>query len=119
MKALGGPADDNETRRIVLKLLARLRCSECGTPFELHDFVLQHHDKDTWMLAVECRQCSESTHVVIAVQYEPAAPEAANELTVDEVQTLASRPPITTDDLLDMHEFLQEFDGDFLSAINQ
>jgi hypothetical protein len=115
MKALG-PADDNETRRIVLKLLARLRCSECGTPFELHDFVLQHHRQDTWVLVVECRHCGESTHVVIAMQYEDD-PELASELTPAELRVVAQQPPITADDVLDMHGFLEEFDGDFEGLI--
>ena len=40
--------------------------------------------------------------------------DASNrDLTPDEMNTVDRLPPITVDDVLDIHELLQEFDGDF------
>jgi hypothetical protein len=50
------------------------------------------------------------------MQYEDD-PELASELTPAELRVVAQQPPITADDVLDMHGFLEEFDGDFEGLI--
>jgi hypothetical protein len=40
-------------------------------------------------------------------------PEPIIDLTPEEVEAAVDWAPITADDLLDVHAFLQEFDGDF------
>jgi len=42
-----------------------------------------------------------------------AEPEPATDLSPDEIKTADQWPAITSDDVLDMHALLHEFDGDF------
>jgi hypothetical protein len=36
-----------------------------------------------------------------------------SELSTDEAQAISELPPISSDDVLDLHLFMQDFDGDF------
>lgn len=106
------PLDEEEKRRLVLQLVTRLRCVECGRLYEPEDFVLVHRWEDMWVLSTRCRNCNELCHVVVYMQL-GAEPEPIIDLTPEEIETAGDWPPITADDLLDVHAFLQEFDGDF------
>jgi hypothetical protein len=111
-----GPLDENDKRRLVFKLIARLRCVECGEAYNAHDFSLVGRWQDVWVLSADCRNCGDSSHVVIAMQL-AAEPEAVLDLTPEEAQTAKGWPPVSADDVLDMHLLLREFDGDFESIL--
>jgi hypothetical protein len=65
-----------------------------------------------WLLSARCRHCDELCQVVILM---PTAEEAelSAELSTEEAEALADLPPISSDDVLDLHLFMQDFDGDF------
>jgi hypothetical protein len=42
-----------------------------------------------------------------------AEPEPIMDLTPEELETADDWPPISVDDVLDVHTLLQQFDGDF------
>ena len=107
-----GPMSEGDKRRLVLKLVARLRCVQCQNPYDPHDFTLVHNMEDMWVLSTRCRHCDELCHVVVYMRL-GAEPEPIIDLTPEEVEAADNWSPITTDDLLDVHAFLQEFDGDF------
>ena len=115
MKTLG-PLDECDKRRLVFKLIARLRCVECGEAYSARDFSMVGRWQDVWVLSAECRNCGDSSHVVIAMQLGPE-PEAVIDLTPEEVRTAEGWPPVSADDVLDMHLLLQEHDGDFESIL--
>jgi phage FluMu protein Com len=106
------PLDENSKRRLVLRLIARLRCTECGRLYDPADFVLVHRWQDTWVLSTRCRHCNDLCHVVVFMRLQ-AESEPAIELTPDELGAVDGWPVITADDVLDVHALLQEFDGDF------
>jgi hypothetical protein len=106
------PLDEEEKRRLVVQLVTRLRCVECGRLYDPEDFVLVHRWQDMWVLSTRCRHCDELCHVVVYMQL-GIEPEPIIDLTPEEVEVSDTWPPITADDLLDVHAFLQEFDGDF------
>jgi len=105
------PLDDGEKRRLVLKLLDRLRCMECGEQFERQDFTLVHRWEDVWLLSSHCQHCDEVAHVVILMRLD-AEPEPVTDLTPEEIKAAEEWAPITADDVLDIHDFLEAFDGD-------
>jgi hypothetical protein len=111
MKAMA-PRDEGDKRRLILRLIAQIRCMECGRPYDPHDFVLVQRRQDMWVLSTRCRHCDEPCHVVVFM--EPAAePEPVTDLTPKELEVSDQWPPITADDVLDVHMFLREFEGDF------
>ena len=106
------PLDEEEKRRLVVQLVTRLRCMECGRLYDPEDFVLVHRWQDMWVLSTRCRHCDELCHVVVYMQL-GAEPEPIIDLTPEEIEAADEWPPITSDDLLDVHTFLKQFDGDF------
>jgi hypothetical protein len=106
-----GPMDEDNKRRLVLKLVTQLRCMACGEMFDPHDFALVERNLDVWVLGIQCRQCGASSHVVVMMRLE-AEPESISELTREEAEVVAEWPPISGDDVLDVHELLEEFYGD-------
>ncbi len=116
MKATGRQ-DDSERHRLLLKLLAQLRCIQCGTHYDPHDFVQIHRWQDVWVLSVECRQCAQHSHVIVSLAL-GAQSEPAVDLTEEELEGAQDWHPVTSDDVLDMHMLLQEFEGDFETILS-
>jgi hypothetical protein len=107
-----GPMDEDDKRRLVLKLVAQLRCSGCGRTYDPHDFALVGHRMDVWTLGVECRHCGRSSYVVVLMRLNDR-PEASGDPASEGLESVDQLPPITADDVLDVYELLEEFDGDF------
>ena len=110
-----GPLSEGDKRRLVLRLVARLRCVQCERQYDPHDFTLVHSWQDMWVLSTRCRHCNEPCHVVIFMRLD-AEPESEIELVTDltpeELEDAGWRQPITSDDVLDVHVLLEECDGD-------
>lgn len=107
------PLDDNDKRHLIHKLLTRLRCAKCARLYNPEDFALVQRRSDVWVLSTRCQHCNELCHVIVFMRLD-AAPESAPilDLTPEELQVVDQWPPITADDVLDVHETLREFDGD-------
>ena len=122
------PAGDEgrEQRIKQLILSAVTRCSECRRRYHLDDFAVIGHRDHLWMVTVICEGCRSQGFITAIVedpaQLLPDAPDARpgrrsrpalTEFTADEEARFADAAPVDSLDLLDMHEFLADFDGDF------
>lgn len=110
--------DHTEVRRIVLSVLEE--CSQCYYPHSLDDFQVVGRRDGLWVLRVHCTACHAEVYVAAVVGeagFDVAETdgidwlEAADVLVEDEIED--EPEPVTVDDVLDMHEFLETFDGDF------
>lgn len=96
----------------IKKLLASMKCGICGQPYaEQNIHVLGHRD-ELWFLGILCPACR-SQSLVAAVIKEGELPEVCAELSDDELTRFSQGEVVGGDDVLDMHDFLKEFDGDF------
>jgi hypothetical protein len=117
---------DVTMKRIVLKRMER--CSVCHRHFSTDDVHILNRQPDMWTMMVECTDCH-SRNFVAALMNDGDPGEArlalrelsdtvAQELmpaTVepDPVDTLPAGDPVSATDVVDMHLFLEAFDGDF------
>jgi hypothetical protein len=108
----GRPLGEEDKRRLIHRLVAQLRCASCGHPYITEDFALVHRWQDLWVLSTRCRHCDETCQVIVFMHLE-AGPEPLEELTPEETEAAGQWPPITADDVMNVHSFLQAFDGDF------
>jgi hypothetical protein len=108
------PLGDNDKRRLVFEMLMQLKCASCRQSYSPQDFVFLGQQKDVWVLGSRCRHCGASGHVLVLLQ-SATKPESVTDLTAEEIQAAEQWAPITTDDVLDVHTVMQEFDGDFES----
>ena len=113
---------EKQIKRIVLDRMER--CSVCHRGFEPDDVHVLSRKSDMWMLMVSCGEC-QARNFVAAVIGDGDAEEAQlalRRLGEEHVRTRTdiepedegmSGEPVSVDDVLEVHQFLQGFDGDF------
>jgi hypothetical protein len=93
-------------------------CPVCGRSLKGCDVQVLSHEEERFHLQVTCAQCQVTFIVVLAIagegveQIESAAIASAPE-------PVASREPISVDEILDMHLFLKSFQGTLRDLIHQ
>jgi len=121
---------EKQIKRIVLDRMER--CSVCHRGYQPDDIHVLSRRTDLWMMVVACAECP-ARNFVAAVLNDGDPQEAQLALrrlsqadvdpdliaglggSIRDEQALADSPapPVSVDDVLDMHEFLGGFDGDF------
>jgi hypothetical protein len=113
---------EKQIKRIVLDRMER--CSVCHRGFEPDDVHVLSRKSDMWMLMVSCGEC-QARNFVAAVIGDGDAEEAQlalRRLGEEHVRTRTSiepedegepGDPVSVDDVIEIHQFLQGFDGDF------
>lgn len=115
---------DGHIKRIVVRRLDR--CRVCHRHYEAADVEIISRQDEMWMMSVECTDCHARNFVAAVLnEGDPAQAELAlrrlTELNQQaepivapiEVSNLPDGEPVTPSDVVDMHEFLADFDGDF------
>jgi hypothetical protein len=103
---------------LIKRLIASIKCGSCGQNYEEDNIEIIEHSDELWFLQVFCSSC----HVrclVAAIIREDAKPTIITDLTQGEIEKFKNQGGIREDDLLDMHNFLKDFDGDFPSLFQQ
>jgi hypothetical protein len=113
---------EKQIKRIVLDRMER--CSVCHRGFEPDDVHVLSRKSDMWMLMVSCGEC-QARNFVAAVIGDGDAEEAQlalRRLGEEHVRTRTDIEPedegvpgeaVSVDDVIEIHQFLQGFDGDF------
>jgi len=96
----------------IKRLVATIKCGVCGQRYEGEHVRILGHYGDLWFLSVYCSACH-SQGLVAAVIREGQLPELITDLTEEEYDKFREMDVVSEDDLLDIHNFLKEFDGDF------
>ena len=111
---------EKQIKRIVLNRMER--CAVCHHVYAPDDIHVVSRRADMWMMVVSCTECH-ARNFVAAVLGDGDANEAQLALRrlsrqhaehpLDAPPPTADAAPVAVDDVLDMHEFLKGFDGDF------
>ena len=94
------------------RFVSTMKCSVCGQRYELSSIKVLGHLEDLWFLSVFCPACH-TKGFVAAVIKEGRLPEVVTDLTEADFARLRGVGKVEVDDVLDMHNFLKEFEGDF------
>lgn len=109
-----GSEESHVERELVKHLIASIPCAVCHNHYEPDDVHIVDRHGEIWIVAVECSHCG-TQGLVFAMIKEGEEPEMVGELTPHERARLREMGRIDADDVLDVHEFLRDFDGDFVS----
>lgn len=97
-----------------MNILRRLReqakdydCKVCGANHARSEIRLLGRLEAAWIVRVTCWQCETAIKLLVYVDRERAAIAPLKERPVR-----ARKPPVTLDEVIDAHEFLDRFDGD-------
>jgi hypothetical protein len=97
---------------VIKQVMASLKCGVCRQHYEPDNVTVLGHQEDLWFLKVFCPACR-TQYLVAAVIKEGEAPEVITDLTEAELEKFKNAVGLTADEVLDMHNFLKDFDGDF------
>ena len=102
--------------KTIKDLLSNVKCGNCGQHCEPANIEVMGHQEDLWFLSVYCPYCR-SQGLVVATIGKSDVPEVVNELTETEKSEFSI--PVSSDDIIDMHIFLKDFNGDFYSLFSE
>ena len=103
---------------LIKRLIATIKCGICGRLYEGGNVRILGHRDDLWFLSVFCPACR-SQGLVAAVIKEGQLPHLITDLTEADQAKFCELEPVDADDLLDIHAFLREFDGDFAQLFSE
>ena len=96
--------------KLLEKILSKIKCRECGEQCEPDNITILGRHKEIWFFTSYCSCCDRQSLVIVAVNKDK---ELVTKLTGAE-QTEFDKP-VSLDDVIDTHLFLDDFNGDFLS----
>jgi hypothetical protein len=103
---------------LIKRLIATIKCGTCGRKYEEGNVEVIEHADGLWFLRVYCSFCNVKC-LVAAIIRKNEKPEVITDLTEMELEKFRDSEEIREDDLLDMHNFLKVFNGDFPRLFRQ
>jgi len=97
---------------LVKRLMSTLKCGVCSQRYEAANIRVLGNREELWFLSVYCAGCK-SQGLVAAVVKEGKGTEVITDLTPQELEQFSREATVGSNDLLDLHTFLKDFDGDF------
>ena len=104
-------------KHLIQKLLSSVKCNQCGQHYESDNIDIIEHKDNTWFLSVYCPVCQKQSFVIAVVRISKEV-EAATDLTEAELEKFKDSGHITVDYMLDLHNFMKDFSGDFSKLFN-
>jgi len=98
--------------QFVRQLIANIKCVVCSQKYSENDVFIMGRQDGVWMLMVSCPDC-QTQGIILAMVKEDEQIEVITDLTPEELEKIEVMPAIDIDDVLDVHRFLRDFDGDF------
>ena len=104
---------------LIKRLMTSIKCGVCGYYYEVDSINILSHHQDLWFLSAICPACHTRSLIAVIVK-EGREPEVVTDLTEAEAELdrFRSVGKLTGDDVLDMHNFLKNFGGDFSRLFN-
>ena len=98
--------------RVVKKLMTSVKCSSCGQNYHMRNVKIIGNHQDLWFLQTSCSSCH-SRYLITAIINQDENPGMVSDLTDAEFTKFEHSRALNADDVLDMHSFLKDFNGDF------
>lgn len=102
---------------LIQEHFTQLHCPNCDLYFTKDSVNLIREEKDYWVVKVCCSNCNHSPgFAIVGIEYENQLGDPVAEL---EKLKFKNQPPITTDDVLNAHEFIQNLGSDWMKYLNK
>ena len=98
--------------KLIKRLMTNIKCSVCGQHYDRENVRILGRYTDLWFVSVHCPSC-QNQGLVAAVLKEGETIELVTDLTEDEYMKFGNTATVDADDVLEVHDFLKYFDGDF------
>ena len=113
----------NRTPRLIeesfiRKLISSIKCGSCGQHYEESRIDIIERNDELCFIKVVCSSCHVAC-MVAAIIREDKQSKLITDLTEAEIDKFKGISDIDEDDLLDMHDFLKDFNGDLSNIFRQ
>ena len=112
----------SEVERLLEHLAGDGHCPLCGAAYLPDGIRIIRGQESRWILSVQCHCCGTGSMITAAVPSHffsscslLSLTLSNSELTPEELQLLGNLEPVSADDVLDMHVYLCQFQGDLAS----
>ena len=103
---------------LIKNLIAMVKCGVCGQKYQPEHASILGHNEDLWYLKALCHGCHTQALVAVVIK-EDTIREVITDLSREELGKFRNSGLLTGDDVLDMHGFLKEFEGNVTKLLNQ
>lgn len=111
--------DENSPEyEFVRQLLDNIRCVVCSEDYDEADISIMGQQDELWMLMVSCHHCG-TQGIILAIVKEDEEIDFVTDLTPEELEWAYGLPAISSDDVLDIHQLLRDFDGDVRELLGE
>ena len=100
------------------RLFSQIKCESCGHSYEVAGVEILGHEDNLWLFSTSCSHCQKQGLVAIVVKKEKIG-ERVTDLTEAEYERFSRAVTVGVDDVLDMHNFLKEFEGDLTCMLSE
>lgn len=104
--------------KFIKRLISNMKCAVCGQHYEASNITVLGHKENLWFVNVSCPKCGSQGLVAAAIK-EGKAAEVITDLTEAELSKFAGGSPVEADDVLEVHDFLKDFEGDFSALFSK
>jgi hypothetical protein len=95
----------------IKRLMNAVKCGHCGENYLSHNVKVVGNSNGLWYINAYCTSCH--SQFVIAATLCGDKPALISDLKDEEAARFTAGHSPNADDVLDMHTFLKNFDGDF------
>ena len=100
------------------RLFAKVSCSVCGQKYDMSNIKVLDQEDGLWVLSVYCSSCG-TQGLVAAVVQEGNITDIVTDLTEAEYSRLDGMSLVCMEDVMEMRDFLKDFDGDFRGLFSE
>ena len=94
--------------------MVKMKCKECGNYYNEEDIEIIENDDGSCFLNIYCRTCDRRSFAIALTKREEQNDNTDHDENEQPVR-LETPVPIDADDIIDIHSFLKDFDGDFVT----
>ena len=92
--------------------ISSYRCRVCRRSYDRAQVRVAARRDEIWLVSARCSLCRNQQIFCVALRGNGNETILRDVSAAEEAQ-FAAMAPLTADDVLDMHQFLEDFDGDF------
>ncbi len=100
------------------RLFYKVECGICGQKYDVSNIKVIDHEDGLWVLSVHCNSCG-TQGLVAAVVQNGCIAELNTDFTEDECDLFVGGEAVGMDEVLDIHNFLKDFKGDFAGLFSK
>ena len=101
-----------QLQELIKNIQAMMRCPSCGANYDEDNIHFLGQLDMAALIQLDCQSCDLPVMATILVSDKQQQPKILSDMSKEDLPN-ASQEPVSSDDAVDFHSALQDFDGDF------